>query len=172
MHLSFVAPHPPLTPPQAYYDKYFRQHTVEPTIGSWAPQGTAQRGRPDDAMTGPFILQEMQDAMAGHWASINHIDDRIRYVLTRLFEYGSPRASEPTLIIFTSDHGELLGDHHLWRKTLPYEGSAHVPFIMSGRNMPDLKPGVSDELVCLEDVVATVLDRCGVDLPAPLAALH
>jgi arylsulfatase A-like enzyme len=168
LHLSFIAPHPPLTPPQAYWDRYFRRHDERPVIGDWAPQGEPARGRPDDAATGPFPLQEIQDAMAGYWASIHHIDDRIRYVLTRLFEYGSPRAKEPTLILFTTDHGELLGEHHLWRKTLPYEGSSHIPFLISGRNIPDLKPGISDDLVCLEDVVATVLDRCGVDLPAPL----
>jgi hypothetical protein len=102
MHLSFVAPHPPLTPPQAYWDRYFRRHDARPAIGSWAPTGPAQRGRPDDSMTGPFALREIQDAMSGYWASIHHVDDRIRYVLTRLFEYGSPRAHEPTLIIFTS----------------------------------------------------------------------
>lgn len=168
MHLSFVAPHPPLTPPQAYWDRYFRQHDARPTIGGWAPTGPAARGRPDDAATGPFLLREIQDAMSGYWASIHHVDDRIRYVLTRLFEYGSPRAHEPTLIIFTSDHGELLGDHHLWRKSLPYEGSAHIPFIISGRNLPDLQPGICDDLVGLEDVAATVLDRCGCALPAPL----
>lgn len=170
LHLSFVSPHPPLTPPQAYWDRYFRQHDTQPEIGEWAPRGLAERGRPDDAMTGPFRLSEMQDAMSGYWASIHHIDDKIRYLLTRLFEYGSPRAQEPTLIIFTTDHGELLGDHHLWRKTLPYEGSAHIPMLMTGRNMPDLQTGVSDELVCLEDVVATVLDRCGCELPAPLGS--
>ena len=170
LHLSFVAPHPPLIPPQAYWDRYFRQHDARPALGDWAPQDEPQRGRPDDSMTGPFALSEIQDAMSGYWASIQHIDDRIRYVLTRMFEYGSSRAKEPTLIIFTSDHGEMLGDHHLWRKSLPYEGSSHIPFIIAGRNLPDLKPGVCDELVCLEDVVATVLDRCGQSLPAPLGS--
>jgi arylsulfatase A-like enzyme len=109
----------------------------------------------------------MHSAAAGYFGLINHIDDRIRYVLTRLFEYSSPRQHEPTLIIFTSDHGEMLGDHQLWRKSLPYEGSAHVPYFMAWRNMP-LKSGVCDELVCLEDIVATVLDAAGIPLPAEL----
>jgi arylsulfatase A-like enzyme len=110
----------------------------------------------------------MHDAIAGYFGLINHIDDRIRYVLTRMFEYGSPRAAEPTLILFTSDHGEMLGDHHLWAKSLPYEGSSHVPFFITGRNLP-LQSAACDELVCLEDIVPTVLDMCGVNVPDALA---
>jgi arylsulfatase A-like enzyme len=109
----------------------------------------------------------MQDAAAGYFGLINHVDDRVRFVLTRLFEYGSPRAAEPTVILFTSDHGELLGDHHLWRKSLAYEGSAHIPFFIGWRNMDGLVPGSCDALVGLEDVCATVLDLCG--LPQPEA---
>ncbi len=168
LHLSFVAPHPPLTPPQAYWQRYFGRHDARPVCGQWAPTSAPRTGIPDDAMTGPFPLAEIQDAMSGYWASIQHIDDRIRYVLTRLCEYGSSRQREPTLIIFTSDHGEMLGDHQLWRKSVAYEGSAHIPLIVAGRNLPDLQTGVCDGLVCLEDVVATLLDRCGGAVPAPL----
>lgn len=168
LHLSFTAPHPPLTPPQAYWDRYFRRHDCRPALGAWAPTTPATRGRSDVSPTGPFPLDEIQDAMAGYWGLVHHVDDRIHYVLSRLREYMTPRASEPTLVIFTSDHGEMLGDHHLFRKSVPYEGSAHIPFIITGFNLPDIKPGICDELVCLEDVVATVLDRCGCDLPSPL----
>jgi arylsulfatase A-like enzyme len=169
LHLSFWAPHPPLIPPQAYWDRYYRHHRRQPVASEWTPRfDTVPRGIPDDSARGPFDPQELHDATAGYFGLINHIDDRIRYVLTRLFEYGSPRAKEPTLIIFTSDHGELLGDHQLWRKSLPYEGSAHVPFFIAGRNLP-VQRGTCHELVCLEDVVATVLDSCGVPVPSELA---
>lgn len=165
LHLSFWAPHPPLIPPQAYWDRYNGRHGQKPTISNWTPQlPPAGRGINDDSATGPFDEQQMHEAIAGYFGLINHIDDRIRYVLTRMFEYGSPRAQEPTLILFTSDHGEMLGDHHLWRKSLPYEGSAHVPFIISWRNM-DFTPGVCDQLVGLEDIAATVFESCGIDLP-------
>jgi arylsulfatase len=168
LHLSFWAPHPPLIPPQAYWDRYHRRHRRKPTISEWTPQfDRVPRGIPDDSPTGPFTEEDMHDAAAGYFGLINHVDDRIRHVLSRLFEYGSPRAKEPTLILFTSDHGELLGDHHLWRKSMAYEGAAHVPFFITGRNLP-LHRGRCDELVCLEDVVATVLDLCGQPLPAEL----
>ena len=168
LHLSFIDPHPPLNPPQAYWDRYFRRHDVRPTIGDWAPTHAPQRGQHITSQTGPFDLQDLQDTMAGYWGAVNHIDDRIHYVLNRLISYGSPRSQEPTLIIFTSDHGEMLGDHHLWKKSVPYESSSRIPFIISSVNMPDIQPSTCDELVCLEDIVATVLDRCGCSLPQPL----
>ena len=168
LHLSFTDPHPPLTPPQAYWDRYYRRHDWEPTLSEWTPVfDEIPRGVGTVASRGPFRRQDMRDAAAGYFGLINHVDDRIRFVLTRLFEYGSPRAAEPTIILFTSDHGELLGDHHLWRKSLAYEGSAHIPFFISWRNMNGLVRGSCDALVGLEDICATVLDLCG--LPQPEA---
>ncbi len=168
LHLSFFAPHPPLIPPQAYFDKYFRRHDWQPSISEWTPEfKEIPKGIPPVSPTGPFALSEMQDAASGYWGLINHIDDRVQYVLQRFFEYGSDRTKEPTIIIFTTDHGEMLGDHHLWRKSLGYESSAHIPFFIAWRNM-DLKQSISNELVSLEDVCATVLDLCGVDIPAEL----
>lgn len=170
LHLSFWAPHPPLIPPQAYWDRYRGRHSRRPVMSDWTPLfENIPAGVADDSAIGPFGEAEMHDAIAGYYGLINHIDDRIRHVLTRLFEYGSPRAKEPTLIIFTSDHGEMLGDHHLWRKSLPYEGSAHVPLFVAWRNIEGLVPGPSDELVCLEDVLATVLEACGQPIPDALA---
>lgn len=166
LHLSFTAPHPPLTPPQAYWDRYFRRHNYRPAIGGWVPEfDSVARGAGIVGAVGPFPATAMMDAAAGYFGLIHHIDDRIRYVLTRMFEYGSPRAKEPTLIIFTSDHGEMLGDHHLWRKSLGYEGAAHIPLFIAWRNM-NFKPGTCGELVCLEDICATVFDLCGIDQPA------
>jgi len=165
LHLSFIAPHPPLTPPQAYWDRYYRNHDHKPAIGDWTPSlGPAPRGTGVDSYCGPFDERAMSDAAAGYFGLINHIDDRIKYVMTRLFEYGSPRQKEPTVIIFTSDHGEMLGDHQLFRKSLPYEGSAHIPLFFYWRNM-DLKTGVCDRLVGLEDICATVFDLCGIEQP-------
>ena len=168
LHLSFWAPHPPLIPPPADWDRYHRHHRRQPISSQWMPSfDRVWRGNPDDSATGPFDPSEMHDAIAGYYGLVNHIDDRIRYVISRLFEYGSPRAKEPTLILFTSDHGELLGDHGLWRKSLPYEGSAHVPFFITGRNLPVVRASC-DQLVCLEDIAATVLDLCGQPIPPEL----
>ncbi|MEM6562591.1 MAG: sulfatase-like hydrolase/transferase [Planctomycetota bacterium] len=173
LHLSFWAPHPPLVPPQAYWDMY-RDHDVAPVHGDWAAgiaEARSPAGRPSATPIGPFDEAELQRARAGYFGLIHHIDDRINAVLDRYFEYGTPQAKEPVLIIFTSDHGEMLGDHHLWRKSLPYEASAHVPFFVSGMNM-DTVSGTSDALVSLEDAAATILDASGAEVPDALAGVN
>jgi arylsulfatase len=167
LHVSFVAPHPPLVPPQAYWDRYIHRDDLVPTIGQWAPRGhaaNARRGVAVDAPVGPFPSDEIHDAIAGYYGLINHIDDRIRYLLDAFFEYGNPRAAEPTYILFSSDHGEMLGDHHLFRKSLPYESSAHVPLIIGGRNV-DVPRGHCNTLACWEDIMPTVLDLAGAAIP-------
>ena len=67
----------------------------------------------------------MRCARAAYYGMINFIDDQ----LGRLFQH-SGGVLRDTLVIFTSDHGEMLGDHHLFRKTWPYESSARIPFLV------------------------------------------
>ncbi len=66
----------------------------------------------------PALMRQFQ---AGYFGCINHIDDQLSRVLARL--------PGNTVVIFTSDHGEMLGDHHFIRKTRALEGSARVPFL-------------------------------------------
>ncbi len=170
LHLSFTHPHPPLTPPRDYFEKYLRRidRLPGPAIGSWVPGGhPIPTGIHPDSAVGPFDPEEIAVARAGYYALINHIDDCIAYVLDRYFEYGNPRARDPIWIIFSSDHGEMLGDHHLFRKSLPFEGSTHVPFFISGRNV-QVANATCDALVCWEDVMPTVLDLAGVPSPSGL----
>lgn len=163
LHLSHWAPHPPLIPPQAYWDQY-ANHGMTPAYGDWAPDLPWRPGTADTNAIGPFREDEIEDMIRGYYGLVTHIDHRMNHFMSRAFGYGSPRAHEPTVIIYTSDHGEMLGDHHLYRKSLPYEASAHVPFFICWRNM-DLKPGAFDGLVSLEDVTATIFDLCGVAQP-------
>lgn len=165
LHLSFWAPHPPLVPPQSYYDYYVRrEERWSPTIGAWAPTEAPQPGLQPDANIGPFTLEAMRNAMAGYYGLVNHIDDSISFLLSRAFIHGAPGTDQPTWIIFTSDHGELLGDHHLFRKVLPYEGSTHVPMLVSSRNI-DQPSVASDAVTCLEDIAPTILEMAGVAIP-------
>jgi len=71
-----------------------------------------------------------------------------------------------TLILFTSDHGEMLGDHGTHQKMLPYDGSTRIPFIM--RYPEQLKPGsVDTRFVDINDILPTVLQVAGVPYPKP-----
>ena len=72
-----------------------------------------------------------------------------------------------TIILFTSDHGDMMGDHNWFRKSIPYEGSTSIPFIIydPGNNL-GIKPGaVIDNIVELRDIMPTLLDAAGVEIP-------
>ena len=165
LHLSFWAPHPPLVPPQFYYDFYTRKSSQwQPTLGEWSPRGEQAPGNQPDSNTGPYDLEIMRNAMAGYYGLVHQIDDAIGFLLPRAFTAGTPITSQPTWIIYTSDHGEMLGDHQLFRKVLPYEGATHVPLFVTSRNIDQPKQS-SDELACLEDICPTILDMAGVGIP-------
>jgi arylsulfatase len=66
-------------------------------------------------------------------------------------------------VLFTSDHGEMLGDHYYFRKVVPFEGSARVPFLLTGPGIP--AGTVIDEPVSLADVMPTLLDCAGIAEP-------
>ncbi|MGE7053689.1 sulfatase-like hydrolase/transferase, partial [Paenibacillus glucanolyticus] len=108
--------------------------------------------------------RRLRKAMAAYYALITHLDHQIGRFLQSLNEYGE---LHNTVILFTSDHGELLGDHHLFRKSLPYEGSTHVPFIVNDPgNRLGLKRGaVSDSVVELRDIMPSLLEAAGVPVP-------
>ena len=97
-----------------------------------------------------------------YYAMIRQIDDQFARILRELERTGQ---RDNTVIIFTSDHGECLGDHGLlWKGCRFYEGLVRVPLIFShpGHMKEDLR---SDALVELVDMSATMLDLGGVDLP-------
>jgi arylsulfatase A-like enzyme len=109
--------------------------------------------------------EALKSCHAAYYGLINHVDDQICRVFRALGvdPVTGTAALDDTVIIFTSDHGEMLGDHHLFRKCYPYEGSARIPFLIRG---PGVKTAsVCDEPVCLEDIMPTVLDMAGVPIP-------
>lgn len=166
LHLSFFHPHPPFVPLDHYFRRYLAKDIPPPTLGAWCATGAPGVAAPHSA-TGPFDPEIMRRATAAYYALINHIDDCIAHVLEQWTGYGSPDAKAPYYLLFSSDHGEMLGDHQLFRKSLGYEASARVPFFITGANVP-LKPADLDELVCWEDAAPTLLDLAGVEIPASM----
>jgi arylsulfatase A-like enzyme len=93
-------------------------------------------------------------------AMIENIDQRIGQFLDKVKERGE---LENTLIAFSSDHGEMLGDHNLWAKRHPHQGSAGVPMVLSG---PAVRRGVTiRQPATTLDLTATFLDYAGVAVP-------
>ncbi len=162
--VSFLAAHPPLQPPQYYFDRYLRTGVPNPFVGEWAD-------RPPNDGLGLAVSdrravlenERLLSARAAYYGLINHVDDQIRRLLSPLV---SGIDFSNTIVVFTSDHGEMLGDHYMWHKMMPYEGSAHVPMLFSVPKRFGVRAGtVCDQPVCLEDLMPTLLELAGVPIP-------
>lgn len=157
--VTFIGPHPPFVPPAFYMDRYLRQKVKKPAIGKWAKKPAADW--PKHSIETPYIElkgEALASASAGYLGMINHIDDQMYRILGM-----RPRLPKNTCLAFVSDHGEMMGDHYLFRKTYPYEGSARVPMCFSGYG---IKQSIQcDSPVALSDIAPTVLDLIGVPIP-------
>ncbi len=164
--VSFLAPHPPLVPPEPYMDRYLRTNLPEPVIGDWAkPPENRGLGMGQAPNRVQLEGEALRSARAAYYGLINHIDDQLNRLLNPVTGIDAATRNN-TIIIFTSDHGEMLGDHYLWRKTLPYEPSARIPFLIRPPGHMGITPGtVLEEAVCLEDIMPTVLSMVGIESP-------
>lgn len=99
-------------------------------------------------------------------AMIENIDRHVGSFLDRLAAEGE---LENTVVIYTSDHGEMLGDHGIWGKQIALDASIRIPLVVAGPIVAE-SGAVSDALVSLEDLAATILDTAGVEVPAAMTA--
>ncbi|MCR8634382.1 arylsulfatase [Paenibacillus radicis (ex Xue et al. 2023)] len=165
LSMSFVRPHPPFDPPQAFLDMYTCVDMPNPVVGEWAEAADPDRnGLNPITNRGIVPGNRLRRAQAAYYALITHIDHQIGRFLQSMLEYG---VLHNTIILFTSDHGELLGDHHLFRKALPYEGSAKVPFILAdpGGLLNLHKNILNDHVIEIRDIMPTLLDAAGASIP-------
>jgi arylsulfatase len=107
-----------------------------------------------------FTAEQHHLIRQNYAAMIENIDARVGDLLAKVRERGE---MENTLIVFSSDHGEMLGDHGLWAKRHPYHGSVGVPLVFCGL---DVKGGVVERAPATTlDLTATFLDYAGVARP-------
>ncbi len=157
--VSFVKPHHPFDPPFPWSEKYDRERLT--LLPGWAEEGlerdfAMQRGYFDNrTLTEPAL----QNAMAHYYGTISQVDHYIGLLVQRLAERGF---YENTMIVFTSDHGDYLGYHHLLLKqNYMYDPVVKVPLIIK---FPEAHRAGSrhSELVSHIDIGETVLRACGV----------
>ena len=169
---SFFSPHPPLFPPKRYFDYYAKQKLPAPAHGDWV-NWAALTTNGDKA--GHRVLLEgepLRAAQAGYFGAIDQLDDLAAQLIAD-FKERSRKAHRPWLIVFTTDHGEMLGDHGFYRKCEPYEGSANIPFIVAGSPELGFRRGlVSDQPVCLEDIMPTLLALAGATCLEPMDGIN
>ena len=164
MALNFHRPHPPYDPPQSFFDRYADCELPEIPVGDWAKK--FDKPATDLVAHAGRVDKRMHDrTRRAYYALMTHIDYQLGRVLRWMLRFG--HCIDNTMIVFGSDHGEMLGDHHLWRKMNGFEGSAKVPLIV---RMPLTMKGVprnvrDDRTVILEDMMPTFLEEAGVPIP-------
>jgi len=127
MKVSFARPHSPYDAPQKFWDMYNRDDIQQPWIGSWASGFAPRSSSGDQIWHGDLGVAQAKESRHGYYGNVSFIDQQVGRVIKALKKKG---IYDNTLIIFTADHGDMLGDHHHWRKSYPFEGSTHVPMLM------------------------------------------
>ncbi len=161
LNVSFARPHPPFDPPQAYYDMFQGVELPPVPVGEWS----AYTDHPMDSINGPHGVlppDVLDHTRRAYYAQIAHIDNQIGRLQMHLRRLGI----RDTWFVFTSDHGEMLGDHNRFRKMYALEGSARIPFIIKPPG--DCERGAlhRDQPVAIEDTYSTILDIAGIPVPS------
>ncbi len=182
---SFPDPHHPFTPPGKYFDMYDPADVPAPDAfhhpaDRLPPHVAALHAARDSGRAskkGQTVFacteREARGAIALNYGSIAMIDDAIGRVLATLDRLGM---SDDTVVVFTTDHGDFMGDHQLLLKgALHYRGLVRVPCIWSDPSAPD-RPATADGLAGTIDLASSFLDRAGINpfngmQGKPLAAL-
>jgi len=164
LNAMFIAPHPPLEIPEPFYSQV-RNIKMPENVCMW---GSGQSPLQLYNLTGMLGMrysredwQEVWDIYAGLVALLDHC---VGEIIQKLKD---ERVYDDSLILWTSDHGEMLGSHCLWQKMCMYEESTHVPLSFKlPKGMSHIER--SDELVSHVDILPTLLDYAGVACPEGL----
>ncbi len=172
LKISFKRPHPPFDPPKRWLDYYDKVDFPMPKVGPWAepkvPGAMGSLEETPNATRGRFPEHEIRASRQAYFACISHVDEQIGRVIKALEARGE---LENTLILFTCDHGDMMGDNLLWRKCYAYEGSARIPMIIRWPRSLGIKTPrgqIIRQLVELRDVLPTFLDAAGMNKPADM----
>jgi choline-sulfatase len=164
LFVSFICPHFPLSAPQPFFDLY---RDVELPRPYDRDESTRLRHPVIDAMRGFWDYADYFDegserlALQNYYGLCSFLDDNVGQVLAALNSSGQ---AENTQIVYTSDHGDMIGNHGIWAKCYMYEDSVGIPLTLSG---PGIDAGVNPTPVSLTDLASTIEQAVGA---APVAA--
>ena len=159
-YISYQFPHPPLVPPASYLDMY-RSEEMDPEVtGNWVDERFIMKEMTESARH--YRNMEKRLAKQAYYAQCTYIDHQIRLLIGTLRELSM---LNDTLIVFTSDHGEMLFDHNMVGKRSFYENSANIPLILSGKPVETYRGRKESKLACLEDIMPTLLSACNIPIP-------
>jgi len=158
--VSFTHPHDPYVARRRYWDLYEDCEALEPRVPDpgWEAQDPHSRRLLEACDWRRFEItdRDVRRARQGYFANISYIDDKIGEILAIL-----EATRQDAVILFVSDHGDMLGERGLWFKMSFYEGSSRVPLMIAA---PELSPARIDTPVSTMDVLPTLAEMAGVDL--------
>ena len=157
LNCMFLAPHPPFSIPEPYFSMLTTKDFVLPeNVGQWYPgQSPLQMYNLTGFIGSRYTRAQWNEIWTKYLGLVKLLDDEIGRVIKALKDEG---LYDKAIIVFTADHGEMLGSHSLWQKMCMYEESAKVPLIIK---LPKNRPVAikeSDALVSLVDILPTLVD--------------
>jgi arylsulfatase A-like enzyme len=142
---SFEAPHDPYVAPPEYMQRFH-------------PEQLNLRGNVPSV---PRVERQACRELAGYYAAVEHLDHCLSAIVDTLRQ---TRLDETTIVVFFSDHGDMLGSHGYFRKTSPWEESIRIPFIIS--TPQHTGPRATDAPMNHVDIAPTSLGLCGIAVPS------
>ncbi|WP_418262492.1 sulfatase [Flavobacterium faecale] len=138
-----------------------------------APKKYQQMFSPENIKLRPNVPEKMHDDVkkniVGYYAHVAAIDDMIGKLIQNLKETNQ---LDNTIIVFTSDHGDLLGSHSAYRKQQPYNESIKVPMLVYVPKALGVKAGVRDAMINSEDILPTLLGLCDMSIPKSVEGIN
>jgi arylsulfatase A-like enzyme len=169
---SFTAPHPPLTPLLRDLYMYENDEIEQPYIGDWTNELPVYHQQNISRYNKGMSVKQTAMAKRAYMALVTQVDRQINRIIGTLAEQNM---LNNTWFIFTSDHGESMGDHYLWQKSNYLQGSCKIPFIITpplqGEYFnqeldSDWLPGtVNNSVVGLQDILPTITDIASASTP-------
>jgi len=160
--VSFSHPHDPYVARRKYWDLYENCQALDPEIGfipfDEQDQHSQRLYTASDYASFDITREQVRRSRQGYFANLSYVDDKVGELVSVLER---THMLDDTVILFCSDHGDMLGERGLWFKMCFFEGAARVPLMIAGNG---IAPGLVAAPVSNLDVLPTLCDLAGIDM--------
>ncbi len=160
--VSFTHPHDPYVARRKYWDLYEDCPALEPEVGFIPKENQDPHSQrlylASDYASFDITPEQVRRSRRGYFANISYLDDKVGELISVLER---TRMLDDTVILFCSDHGDMLGERGLWFKMNFFEGSARVPLMVAGKG---IAPGLIEAPTSNLDICPTLCDLAGIDI--------
>lgn len=169
MTVSFTHPHDPYVARREHWDRYDHDEIDMPVVtrasGIASDPHSARLRHVSDMDSEPITDEQVRNARHAYYASISYVDDQVGKLVRTLKSTGM---DQNTVIVFTADHGDMLGERDLWYKMSFFEHASRVPLLIAEPGRTE-SVRISDH-VSLLDLLPTFADMGGASIPDALSA--